>query len=58
MQEVGRAAVTLRRPSVNRAAHTELGLSKTQNTTKTQSKTKNNTQPVKTDLLGFPNLFL
>ena len=34
--EVGRAAVTLGRPSVNRAAHTELGLSKTQNTTKTQ----------------------
>ena len=34
--EVGRAAVTLGQPSVNRAAHTELGLSKTQNTTKTQ----------------------
>ena len=34
--EVGRAAVTLGRPSVNRAAHTELGLSKTQNTTITE----------------------
>ena len=34
--KVGRAVVTLRWPSVNRAAHTELGLSKTQNITNFQ----------------------